>query len=173
MTAVFFPIPGWPGYFVNREGIARSAYGELSRDKKGRYALKDKSTGKKRLFYPGELREMASASRAKESAVPAPRIGPNSRKLFAARGAGLKRLAARLAEARVKLGEAKGAVLALERKLKSNRSLNAALWSRLRRLERELQALPSKKRKERVDRELVEWSLQDKSCLEETEWLPD
>lgn len=69
----FLPIPGWPGYSVNRLGQVRSEYGVLSGDCKGRVRLRDKASKRQRMFYVGELMGLAGLlSSLGRSPAPAP-----------------------------------------------------------------------------------------------------
>lgn len=49
------PIPGWPGYSVNRLGQVRSRFGVLACDAKGRVRLRNKAARRQSLFFTGEL----------------------------------------------------------------------------------------------------------------------
>lgn len=55
----YLPIPGWPGYSVNRLGQVRSEYGVLSCDSKGRVRLRDKASKRQSTLHVGALMELA------------------------------------------------------------------------------------------------------------------
>lgn len=157
----FAEIPGWPGYYVNNSGVVKSGYGEISANDKGKYSLKNRDSGKRRLFTLEQL--LAMICNPPEQTAEAPDESE------------IEKLRRDYEEAQEGWGRAQDEFAALNRNLREmqkinrhNRAFNATLWSRLRKLEQSLPKLGNRKKAARISEEESWWT--DKTCADDG-WL--
>lgn len=152
----FLPIHGWPGYFVNRLGQVRSEFGPLNFDAQGRIGLREAGGKKYRRLPIGQIMDAAGLLAAPNEPEPA---------LMEAELAALR---AERDAARHELEALSRRVAEAQRVNRHNRSLNAALWARLHRLEAELARPGDKgKKKSRIAAERFAWEAEGLGMLEE------
>ncbi|MDE6734987.1 MAG: hypothetical protein K2J64_05930 [Desulfovibrio sp.] len=136
MSHDFRPLPSWPGYTVSRQGIVRGKIGPLSVDRSGRVSLRETGSKRFRKVYIGEA--LADAGLLAEAQPPQAALVE----------AELTALRAERDAARSDLAALSGRIQEAQRVNRHNRSLNAALWARLRSLEAELAQIADRGRKE-------------------------
>lgn len=152
----FLPIQGWPGYFVNRLGQVRSEFGPLNFDAQGRVGLREAGSKKYRKLPIGRIMDAAGLLAAPNGPEPA---------LVEAE---LDALRQERDAARSDLAALSGRIQEAQRVNQHNRSLNAALWVRLRSLETELAQQPDRGRKKaRIAAERFAWEAGGLGILEE------
>lgn len=158
MSSDFHPLPSWPGYTVSRQGIVRGKIGQLSVDSSGRVSLREASGKRIRKVYIGEA--LADAGLLAEAPPPqAPLVEAELAALREERDA-----------ARSYLAALSGRIQEAQRVNRHNRSLNAALWARLRSLETELAQITDRGRKKaRIAAERAAWETDGAGILEEFE----
>lgn len=154
--SAFLPLPGCPGYAVNRLGQVKGKSGLLSVDAQGRVNLRDGQSKKYRKLYIGQL--MDAAGLLKAAGVPEPALVE----------AELSALRQERDTARRELAALSGRVTEAQRVNRHNRSLNAALWCRLRSLEAALTATQDTTRKHtRIAAERTAWEVEGAGILED------
>lgn len=152
----FLHVQGWPGYFVNRLGQVRSELGPLSVDANGRVSLRVAGSKKYRRLLIGQIMDAAGLLAAPNKPEPA---------LVEAELAALRQ---ERDAARHELEALSASVTEAQRVNRHNRSLNAALWARLRSLENELaQPLDCGRKKARIAAERFAWEAEGLGMLEE------
>lgn len=154
----FFSLPSWPGYTVSRQGIVRGKIGPLSVDSSGRVSLRETGGKRFRKVYIGDALADAgllAEAQTQQAALVEAKLAALREERDAARS-DLAALSSRFQEA--------------QRVNRYNRSLNAALWARLRSLEREL-AQPAEKgqKRHRIAQERFTWEAEGEGYLEDFE----
>lgn len=158
MNNDFHPLPSWPGHTVSRQGIVRGKIGPLNVDSSGRVSLRDPHTNRPRKVYIGEA--LTDAGLLPEA--PQPQAALVEAELAALRE---ERDAARN-----DLSALSGRIQEAQRVNRHNRSLNAALWARLRSLEAELsQEAPRGRKKDLLAAERATGEAEGIGFLEEFE----
>lgn len=158
MSHEFHPLPSWPGYTVSRQGIVRGKIGPLSVDSSGRVSLRETGGKRIRKVYIGDA--LADAGLLAEAHPPQ----------AALMEAELAALREERDAARSDLAALSGRIQEAQRVNRHNRSLNAALWARLRSLETELAQIADRGRKKvRIAAERAAWETDGIGILEEFE----
>lgn len=140
------PIPGWPGYFINAMGNVFSEYGPLSPNASNRYSLRDKTTKKRTSVTVSTLLVLAGFANKeiiidRDKPVMPKFTNPARLEELNSLRKSLEVVVKEKEALKKKCRELARRIIKAERVNNYNQTFNATLWARLRRFERDFNAI--------------------------------